>query len=181
MPGTTPRYSIPYAVLGDSPNGPAQQLASATAIESALGTVDDFARRTAVGGQYKASGSQSLAVGATKLNFATASKAANGITWNGSNAFTATEAGPYAGFASCKVPFVAANSYGMSLGPSSGYVAGDGMYVPENFSYNTTDVSVSGVFWLDVGDTVSAYIYNNGSATSSNFSRPALFKLWKVA
>lgn len=183
MPGATPRYSLSYPVLGDPPHGPNQILDLAQDVEAALGVVDDFARRTPVGGEYKAAALQALgATGATRLTFGTAVKAANGITYNGTNTFTTLEAGVYSGMGSCKVPFAAANSFGMSLGPSAAYIGGDGMYVPENFSYNTTDVAVSGTFWLDVGATVSVWIYNNGGAVNSNFSgRPALFRLWKVA
>jgi len=47
VPGTTPRYSIPYAVLGDQPHGPNQEKAIAESVEAALGTVDDYAHQKA--------------------------------------------------------------------------------------------------------------------------------------
>ena len=37
----TPRYAIPYAGVNDSPHGPNQQQALATAVETALAVVDD--------------------------------------------------------------------------------------------------------------------------------------------
>jgi hypothetical protein len=133
------------------------------------------------GGEWKSSALQALAVGANKLVFQTVVRAARGITFTSNSDVGILTAGLYAMAASCKVSFVASNSFGISFGPSSGYIAGDGMYLPEDFGTSTTDVT-NGLpaIWLDAGATVSAYIYNNNGAQNTNFARPATFKLYKV-
>jgi hypothetical protein len=133
------------------------------------------------GGEFKSSALQAMAVGANKLVLQTVAKAARNITWANNSDVTILQAGIYAMSASIKVTFAANNSWGIAFGPSSGYITGDGMYLPENFGTSTTDVAnaCAGV-WLNVGDTVSAYVYNNNAAQNSNFARPALFKIYKV-
>ncbi|MFI6302181.1 hypothetical protein ACIBCH_09940 [Amycolatopsis thailandensis] len=176
----TPRYALPYAGITDAPHGPNQEQALAVATETALGTLDDYVH-TGIGGEYKSSAAQSMATGATKLNFGATVKTAAGITWNGSNQFTVLSSGIYSIFAYVKVPVGAGNSFGVSVGPGSGYISGDGMYFPENFGSSTTDVNCAGTIWLDAGATISAYVYNNNAAVNTNHAgRPALFRVWKT-
>jgi hypothetical protein len=133
------------------------------------------------GGEWKSSALQALAVGANKIAFQTNVRPARGITFTSNTDVGILTGGLYCMAASMKVTFAASNSFGISFGPSSGYIAGDGMYLPEDFSNNTTDVAneLPGI-WLDAGATVSAYVYNNNGAQNSNFARPALFKIYKV-
>jgi hypothetical protein len=133
------------------------------------------------GGEWKSSALQALAVGANKLVFQTTVRTARGITWASNSDATVLTAGLYGMASSLKVNFGSGNSFGLSFGPSSGYIAGDGMYLPEDFSNSTTDIAAAlPCIWLDAGATVSAYVYNNNGAQNSNFARPATFKLYKV-
>lgn len=133
------------------------------------------------GGEWKSSALQALAVGANKIVFQTNVKPARGITFASNSDVGILTSGLYSMAASMKVTFAASNSFGISFGPSSGYIAGDGMYLPEDFSNNTTDVANDlSAIWLDAGATVSAYVYNNNGAQNSNFARPAYFKIYKV-
>ncbi|HEY3513561.1 MAG TPA: hypothetical protein VG497_01925 [Kribbella sp.] len=180
MPGNTPRYSIPYAVLGDQPHGPNQQKAIADAVEAALGTVDDYAHRAAIGGEYREAAANSLTGGgAIRLTFATAVKAANGITWNGTNTWTITEAGVYACYAQCRKS-IAAASDSMSI---TGTTYSDGtLLIPGTSTTGYGDVHVSGARYFDVGTNLCAW-YWSGSATalSAFATRPAVFSVWRVA
>jgi len=133
------------------------------------------------GGEWKSNAVQAMAVGANKLVFQTTVRTARGITWANNSDITVLTAGLYAMAAYTKVTFVSNNSWGISFGPSSGYVSGDGMYLPENFGNNTTDVTNSlASIWLDAGATVSAYVYNNNSAQNNSIVRPSLFRFYKV-
>jgi hypothetical protein len=136
------------------------------------------------GGEFKGVTSapgQALAVGANKMVFPNVIRTPRGIGWTSNSDVAIQSSGLYAMVASCKVPFSSGNSFGIAFGPSSGYIAGDGMYSPEDFGYNTTDL-VNGIpsIWLDAGATVSAYCYNNSGAVNMNTARPALFRIWKV-
>lgn len=180
MPGTTPRYSLSYPVLGDAPHGPNQILDLAQDVETALGVVDDFARRAAVGGEYKEAGVNSLTGGgAVRLAFATAVKAANGITWNGTNTFTTTEAGVYACYAQCRKSAAAAQD-AMAV---TGTTYSDGtLLIPGSSVTGYGDVHVSGQRWFDVGVNLCAWYYNGGGTVNSAFGvRPAVFSVWRVA
>lgn len=181
MTANTPRYSLTYPLTSDAPHGPNQIQDLAQDVESALGTLDDYVHATAIGGEYRASALQSLTgLTSTKLTFGTTVKAANGITWNGTNTFTVLTAGVYSLLVTLKVPFLASNSWGVSLGPTS-YQSGTGMYVPEDFGFSATDFASSGCRWLDVGANICAYVYNNQATANSDFAaRPAEFSVWKV-
>jgi hypothetical protein len=133
------------------------------------------------GGEWKSSALQAMTVGANKLIFQTTVRTARGITWTSNTDVGILTSGLYAMAASLKVTFVSGNSWGIAFGPSSGYIGGDGMYLPEDFGTSTTDVANDlPAIWLDAGATVSAYVYNNNAAQNSNFARPATFKLYKV-
>lgn len=136
------------------------------------------------GGEFKGlavAPGQAIAVGANKLSFPTVVRTPRGFTWASNSDATILASGLYGMFAYVKVPFSTGNSFGISFGPSSGYISGDGMYCPEDFGYNTTDIT-NGIaqIWLDAGATVSAYLYNNSGAVNLGVNRPSLFKLWKV-
>lgn len=140
-------------------------------------------RLSYTGGEFKglaAAPGQAIAVGANKLTFPTVVRTPRGIGWASNSDVTIQASGTYSMWAYVKVPFSAANSFGIAFGPSSGYISGDGMYCPEDFGYNTTDVT-NGIpdIWLDAGQTVSAYLYNNSGAVNLNTARPSLFKIWK--
>lgn len=141
-------------------------------------------RLSYTGGEFKGlavAPGQAIGVGANKLTFPTTVRTPRGIGWTSNSDVAIQASGLYAMAAYIKVPFAANNSFGIAFGPSSGYISGDGMYLPEDFGYNTTDV-VNGVpaVWLDSGATVSAYCYNNSGAVNLNTARPSLFKIWKV-
>lgn len=180
MPGTTPRYSIPFAVTGDTPHGPNQEKAIADQVELVLGIVDDFARRAAVGGEYKESGANSLTGGgAVRLAFGTAVKAAAGITWNGTNTFTVTEAGVYACYAQCRKSAAAASDSMAITGTS---YSDSTLLIPGTSASGYGDTHVSGNRYFDVGVNLCAWYYNGGSTVNSAFAtRAAIFSVWRVA
>jgi hypothetical protein len=151
-----------------------------TTAETNIGTLQAYA--TVIGGEYRASAQQSLAVGANKMQFGTTIQAATGITWNGVDAFTVVTAGRYAFGAFAKIPVVANNSASISIVSGTTYPStGTGQLTGEDFSYSTTDISCSATRFLAAGTSITCWIYNNSGATNTAFStRPAEFFCWRV-
>lgn len=179
MPAATPRYALPYALLGDQPHGPNQEQALAQAVETALGIVDDFAHAAASGGEYAASALQALTTGLNKLTFGTTVRAAAGITWNGSNQFTTTAAGVYAITASVYLP--GTSNMNCFTGTSAASLNAN-VHVHGVFAGGGLSASSGGARYLDVGTTISAYCYLNSANVNTSFStEPATFNVWKVA
>lgn len=95
MPGTTPRYSLPYAVLGDSPNGPAQQLALAQAVETAIGVIDDIVNATTRYAEYSQVSGQSVATSTNvRMTWDTTVESHPDISYSG-GIFTVNRAGTW--------------------------------------------------------------------------------------
>jgi hypothetical protein len=151
-----------------------------TTAETNITTLQAYA--TVIGGEYRASAQQSLAVGANKMQFGTTIQAATGITWNGTDAFTVVTAGRYAFGAFAKIPVVANNSASISIVSGTTYPStGTGQLTGEDFSYSTTDISCSATRFLAAGTSITCWIYNNSASTNTAFSaRPAEFFCWRV-
>jgi|SRR5215217_2250643 len=178
----TPTYGFPYPVSNDSPNGAAQIQALATAVEGKFVTVD-AAINTIIGGEYRASGTQSLITGPNKLNFGTTITAASGITWNGSNQFTTLTAGLYACSAMVYMPGGTGLNYAVYLGTSAATLFGPpgALFIDGVFSPNGLSASASVTVSLSAGTTISAYCYNNQATASTAFATvPAEFRVWRV-
>lgn len=106
-------------------------------------------------------------------------KAANGITWNGTNAFTITEAGVYACYAQCRKSAAAAQD-AMAISGTS--YSDTTLLIPGSSVTGYGDVFVAGARYFDVGTNLVAWYYNAGSTVNSAFStRPAVFSVWRVA
>lgn len=137
-----------------------------------------------VGGEYRASGTQNMAVGGNKVNFGTTITAAAGIAWNGSNQFTTQSSGLYCISAQIYMPGGAGLQNACYLGTSAATLFGppgalfmDGLMTPSGFTCSAS-VTVS----LGSGTTISAYVYNNngGVQVSAFGTMPAEFRVWKV-
>lgn len=124
-----------------------------------------------IGGEYRQTSLQTFPSWAlNKLNFQTALRPASGITWNGSNQFTVTRADTYNMFLFASAAFNSNNNWLLGIGKT--VVTGSGsvgeMWTGWNSSsQGGTDVSVSASRYLQVGDTVCAYVYVNGGSSGS--------------
>ena len=95
MPGTTPRYSFPYAVLGDPPHGPNQELALAQAVETALGVIDDIVNATTRYAEYSQASGQSVATSTNvRMTWDTTVESHADISYSG-GIFTVNRAGTW--------------------------------------------------------------------------------------
>ena len=152
-----------------------------TTAESNITTLQAYA--TVIGGEYRASAQQSLAIGANKLQFGTTIQAAAGITWNGVDAFTVVTAGRYSFGAFVKIPVVTNNSAAISIVSGTTYPStGVGQLTGEDFSYSTTDIACGATRFLAAGTVITCWVYNNTGATNTNFAaRPAEFFCWRVS
>ncbi len=134
----------------------------------------------AVGGEYRASGAQTMTGGGlTKINFGATITTAVGITWNGTNQFTTLVAGQYAISAMNYMPFAAGFSSNVLIGSSSASLVSN--YINGIFTSQGITSMASSTVNLAAGATISAYVYNNGASTASAFgSQPSEFRVWKV-
>ncbi|WP_439377820.1 hypothetical protein [Amycolatopsis lexingtonensis] len=143
------------------------------ALESATGT------GTAPGGEYRGT-SLPMATGANKLSFSTAIKAASGITWNGSNQFTVVTAGVYGFYVGGAMGFVSTASWGLAVHDASGWPAqAYTLFSQPLFATGQTNSFSSGQKWLDVGQTICAYAYNNESTARTLAG--AEFRVWRIS
>jgi hypothetical protein len=149
------------------------------AADAALG-----ARVTALegvyGGSYRASASQTIAGGLNKLTFGSTIQAAAGITWNGTDTFTVTQAGLYALSASNYMPGTGGFSSNVFIGSSAASLGSN--YISGNFTSAGLSAEASiGAYPLAAGATICAYAYSNGASTGSLWSfDPAEFHVYKV-
>lgn len=182
MAGTTPVYAFPYPTLSDPPNGAAQMQSLATAVENKIVPMDAaisvLQNPAPVGGEQRANALQSLATGNNKLNLPTATVAAAGITWNGTNQYTVLTTGIYAMSAELYMPL--SISTAVFIGNTSATLT-TGVYALGIFTVDGPR-SVSTVRYLTAGSTICAYGYNNAAATNTSFATyPASLSVWRVA
>jgi hypothetical protein len=182
MAGTTPVYGFPYQSLADSPNGATLGQAGFTAVENKIVTMDAtlaaLVTPTPVGGEQRANALQSLATGNNKLTLPTATVAAAGITWNGTNQYTVTASGVYA--MSAELYITTASTAAVFIGNATATLT-TGVYSLGVFSAGPS-YGVSCVRYLAAGATICAYGYNNAVAANTLFaSYPATLSVWRVA
>lgn len=119
-----------------------------------------------IGGEVRASVGQTFAQYAlSKLNFGTQSVTPSGITWNGSNQWTVTTAGAYTMSAFVSTGYNAGNNFLLCIGRTALTGVGNTGEMWTGWSASGpggTDASVSAKKYLQVGDTICAYIYING-------------------
>ena len=182
MAGTTPVYGFPYQSLADSPNGATLGQAGFTAVENKIVTMDAtlaaLVTPTPVGGEQRANAVQVLATGANKLTLPTATVAAAGITWNGTNMFTVTASGVYA--MSAELYMTVGTSGAVFLGNTSATLT-TGVYQLGHFTTGPSS-GVSCTRYLAAGSTICAYGYMNSGPNSTLFATyPATLSVWRVA
>lgn len=173
-----PRYMLP-GDAGDTTGRTGQlrynPVTDALEVKNAAGTWLPVRFGNYLGGEWKASAAQSLAVGSNKLQFGTNVVLPNGITYNGVDTFTVVTSRPYALWAQLRSS-VAVNG-GIAFGATT---YADGTHIlPFTGFTGGPDYGTGGTVWLTAGTQFCAWFYNNGSATNTNFAlRPAQVKIW---
>lgn len=151
------------------------------------GTAWNELGRARIGGEYQANAQQTMGAApgapATKMNFGAAVQAASGITWNGSNQFTVVTAGVYTGYAAANTGFSPTGNWGVGIHSGAGIPGATTPWISAPlFASGQTDSFASFTKYLDVGQTLSAYFYNNETATrliNTASSKPAVFRVWR--
>lgn len=129
-----------------------------------------------IGGEWRASATQTLGVGSTKLTFPTATQAPNGLTFNGSDTWTVQTSGVYSLWSQLR----------SSANVNGGVVFGATTYADATHVLPFTgftggpDYGIGGSSFLTAGQQFCVYFYNNNTSTVTNFAlRPAQVKIWK--
>lgn len=178
MPATA-NFAIPYPTLTDPPNGPAQMQSLAEAAD-AMGVTLSTEANIRAGGVYRGT-SISIPTGATKLSFGTAVTAASGITWNGADQFTVTASGVYSFTVTGTMSFVGTSDWAVGIHDGTAWPAATGYtaFGPMLFATGQTNSFSSGTYVFQLGQTISAYAYNNEGTARTLLG--AEFRVWRVS
>ena len=182
MAGTTPVYGFRYQTLSDSPNGATLGQNGFTDVENKIVTMDaaisTLQAPAPVGGEQRANALQALATGNNKLTLPTATVAAAGITWNGTNQFTVTASGVYS--MSAELYLTVGTSAAVFLGNATATLTTN-VYQLGHFGAGPS-YGVSTTRYLAAGSTICAYAYNNAGAINTLFATyPCSLSVWRVA
>lgn len=142
--------------------------------------------RGRIGVELRATTQQTMAAsGATKINFNVVDVAASGITWNGSNSATVLTDGDYSLYCAANTGFSSTGNWSVGIHNSSAIPSATTPWLsaPGGFSDGATDNITSTTVRLLAGQTISAWFYNNESATrliNTASSKPTVFRIKRV-